>query len=72
MSETESIRLPKSLIVRTNEIAKQTHRTRAFIVAQAIDLYLQEFADLQVALDALNDPTDPGLTDTEAREFVGV
>lgn len=38
--------------------ATALHRTRADVVRQAIEYYLEDFEDLNLALQALRDPAD--------------
>jgi len=59
MSVALSVRLPDSLAAELDEVAAATERSRSFLVQKAIEAYLAEQADLQVALDRLNDPSDP-------------
>ena len=59
MSTAISIRIPASLAAKLSEIAKETERPKSFHVQKALEAYLKELADLQVALDRLHDTTDP-------------
>ena len=59
MSVALSVRLTDSLAAELDEVAAATERSRSFLVQKAIEAYLAEQADLQVALDRLNDPSDP-------------
>ncbi len=59
MSVALSVRLPDSLAAELDEVAVATERSRSFLVQKAIEAYLTEQADLQVAIDRLNDPSDP-------------
>ena len=59
MSVALSVRLPDDLAAELDEVAAATERSRSFLVQKAIEAYLSEQADLQVALDRLNDSSDP-------------
>ena len=59
MNKPISIRIPEELDLKLSEIAKETERTKSFHILKAIEAYLAELADLQVALDRLHDTTDP-------------
>jgi len=59
MSVALSVRLPDRLAAELDEVAAATERSRSFLVQKAIEAYLAEQADLQVALDRLNDASDP-------------
>ena len=51
-------RLPDELVLSLDKAATVLHRTRADIVRQAIEYYLEDFEDLNLALQALRDPAD--------------
>ena len=51
-------RLPDELVLLLDNAATVLHRTRADIVRQAIEYYLEDFEDLNLALQALRDPAD--------------
>ena len=57
-----SVRLPKELSEQLESIAKETERPRSFIIQKALEYYIEDYADLQVALDRLHDKTDPILS----------
>ena len=67
MSTTISIRLPDSLANELDFISKETERTKSFHIQKAVEIYLAERADFQIALDRLNDRTDPIITSEEMR-----
>ena len=54
-------RLPGDLVYALDVAAKELKRTRAEIIRQAIERYLEDFDDLSVAIERLRDPTDPVL-----------
>ena len=60
-------RLPSSLLESLDDAARQLNRSRAEIVRQAIERYLEDFDDLTVAVERLRDPTDPVLDWDEVR-----
>ncbi len=72
MTKAISIRLPSELIDRLDNLVQDTERSRAFIIQKALDLYLEEAADLQVALDRLNDQTDSIISGKELRKDLGL
>jgi RHH-type rel operon transcriptional repressor/antitoxin RelB len=59
MSKAISIRLTDDLASKLSDIAKETERPKSFHVQKALEAYLAELADLQVALDRLRDTSDP-------------
>ncbi|OIN96126.1 MAG: DNA-binding protein [Deltaproteobacteria bacterium CG1_02_45_11] len=67
-----SVRLPKELSEQLESIAKETERPRSFIIQKALEYYIEDYADLQVALDRLHDKTDPIVSGKELRKFLGL
>ena len=59
MSTAISVRLPEKLAMDIDEITLETERARSFHIQKAVGMYIKENADLQIALDQLNDPADP-------------
>ncbi len=60
-------RLPDEMIEELDKAARSLRRTRAEIVRQAIELYLEDYQDLAAAIDALRDPADEVLNWEEVR-----
>jgi RHH-type rel operon transcriptional repressor/antitoxin RelB len=69
---TISARIKDSIVKQLTEVAEETERTMSFHIEKALQLYLSEYADLQIALDRLNDPTDRIITFEEMEEQVGL
>ena len=72
MNTAISVRLPKALADRLDSIAKETERPRSFIIQKALESYMDDFADLQLALDRLHDPTDTVVSGKELRKSLGL
>ena len=68
MSTAISVRVPDKLASKLSEIAKETERSKSFHVQKALEAYLTELADLQVAYDRLHDTTDPVISIEEMRK----
>jgi RHH-type rel operon transcriptional repressor/antitoxin RelB len=68
MSTAISVRLPKVLSDQLDGIAKETERPRSFIIQKALESYIEDFADLQIALDRLHDKSDAIISGKELRE----
>lgn len=60
-------RLPEEIVAALDQAAKTLHRTRADIIRQAIEAYIEDFSDLSVAIDRLRDPSDECVDWEEAR-----
>lgn len=54
-------RLPDELVTSLDEAAFKLRRTRAEVVRQAVEYYLDDFEDVSHAIEALRDPADPVL-----------
>jgi len=72
MNTAISFRLPKTLADRLDSIAKETERPRSYIIQKALESYIEDYADLQVALDRLHDKTDPIISGKELRKSLGL
>lgn len=68
MSKAISIRIPDDLDLKLSDIAKETERPKSFHVQKALETYLAEMADLQVALDRFHDTSDPIVTTDDMRK----
>jgi transposase len=62
-----SARLPSDLIEQMDRAADRLHRTRAEMVRQAVEYYLNDIEDLHLGLERLQDPADPLLDWDEVR-----
>ena len=54
-------RIPNELLVLLDEAATKLRRSRADIVRQAVEYYLDDYEDLTESLTVLQDPSDPVL-----------
>ena len=60
-------RLPDELVSSLDAAASRLRRTRAEVVRQAVEYYLDDFEDLSCALEILQDPSDPVLDWKQAK-----
>ncbi len=72
MSTAISVRLPDVVAKKLGRVAKETERSRSFVVQKAVETYLEDFADLQVALDRLRDTSDEVVSNDDMRASVGL
>ncbi len=56
-----SARFPTELVEEIDRAASRFHRTRAELIRQAVEYYLDDVEDLQLGLERLQDPSDPVL-----------
>lgn len=54
-------RLPDDLVASLDMAAAKMRRTRADVVRQAVEYYLDDFEDLSAAVHVLQDPADATL-----------
>ena len=59
MSNVVATRFTDEVLAELDQVARELRRTRAELVRRAVEIYLAEYADHQIALDRLNDPNDP-------------
>ena len=72
MSVAVSVRLSERLAAELGEVASATERSRSFVIQKALEAYLEEKADLQIALDRLNDPADAVISLEAMRSELGL
>ena len=64
-------RVPDMLVDALDAAARTLKRSRAEVVRQAVERYLEDFDDLSVATQRLRDPADPVLDwDSVKRELL--
>ena len=72
MSTAVSVRIPDEIVRELDAVAKTTERSRSFHIQKALEIYLEEQADLQIALDRLHDTSDPIISIDEMRDELNV
>lgn len=72
MSTAVSVRMSDELVRELDSVAKTTERSRSFHIQKALEIYLEEQADLQIALDRLHDTSDPIISIDEMRDSLNV
>ena len=72
MSTAISVRLPKALAEQLDHIAEETERPRSYVIQKALESYIEDYSDLQIALDRLVDKTDPIVPSKELRKSLGI
>lgn len=70
MSTPMSVRLPDPIAKELDQVAKSTERSRSYHVQKALESYLEEQADLQIALDRLRDVKDPVVSLKDMKKLV--
>lgn len=72
MSTTISVRMSDEVARLLAEVAAETERSKSFHIQKAVEMYLEDYADLQIALDRLRDKDDPLLSGDELRDQLGI
>ena len=72
MNTSLSVRISEPLARELDEVAKSSERSRSFHIQQALKSYLKEQADLQIALDRLQDSTDPVVSMEDMKKSLDV
>ena len=72
MTVLKAFRLPADLAQQLSSLAKATHRSEKFYVAEALAHYLEDYADAQIAKDRFNDPKSRIIPGGELRKRLGV
>lgn len=72
MSTTISVRLPEKMVKELSEVASNTERSKSFHIQKAVELYLDDYADLQIALDRLKNNHDELIPGNELRKQIGL
>ena len=67
-----SVRLPEDLTRELDRLADSTDRTKTYLVRRAIETYLADYADYQVALDRLRDKDDAIISSAELKKRLGL
>jgi RHH-type transcriptional regulator, rel operon repressor / antitoxin RelB len=70
MSTPMSVRIPEPMAKELDQVAKSTERSRSYHVQKALESYLEEQADLQIALDRLRDVNDPVVSLKDMKKLV--
>jgi RHH-type rel operon transcriptional repressor/antitoxin RelB len=70
MSSSVSVRLPDATAKALEELAKATDRPKTYFIEKALESYLAEHADYQVALDRLRDKDDPIVSSAGLRKRI--
>lgn len=71
MAVSVSVRLPERTAKALEELASTTERSKTYVIRKALEAYLAEYADYQVALDRLRDKDDPVISAADLRRRLG-
>ena len=69
---TISVRVTDTLAGELEDVAKEAERSKSFIIQKALEAYLEDYADLQIALDRLRDTSDAVVSGKDLRKSLGL
>ncbi len=69
---TLTLRVEDQLDRKLRRLAKETERPKSYFIKKALELYLEEYEDYQIALARRADKDDEILTMTQMRKAPGV
>lgn len=72
MSVSISVRLPEEIARALEDLAKTTERPKTFLIRKALESYLAEYADYQIALERLRNKDDAVIAGAELRRRLGI
>ena len=72
MSKIITVRLPEEISDRLDDLSLEIRRKKSFIIKSALEQYLNEYADYQIALDRLKDKQDKIITSENLRKELGI
>jgi len=68
----QSIRLPEEIAGKLETLAKETRRSKSSFIVEALELYLAEREDLEIALARLRDPGAEWVDHDEVKRELGL
>ena len=72
MSHAISVRLPEELTKALERVARSIDRPKTYLIRKALENYLVEYADYQIALDRYRDRQDKVVRGAEIRKHLGL
>jgi RHH-type transcriptional regulator, rel operon repressor / antitoxin RelB len=72
MGKTISVRIPDEIYNHLGIIAKENERSKSYHIVKALESYLEEQADFQIALDRLKDTNDRSISEEDLRKELGL
>jgi len=70
MSNSVSVRLSDQTSKALEKLSKLTDRPKTYFIEKALESYLEEYADYQVALDRLRDKDDPVISSMQLKKRI--
>ena len=67
-----SVRLPDEVVHALDRVSSEVDRPRSYLIRKAVESYLDEYAEYQVALDRLRNKDDKVISGKELRKRLGL
>ncbi len=68
----QSLRLPEEIARQLDRLAVETRRTKSSFIIEALEFYLAERQDLEIALARLRDPGAEWITHEDVKNELGL
>jgi predicted DNA-binding protein len=72
MSSTVSLRLPDKLLGLLDNLSTMLDRPKSYLIRKALENYIREYADYQIALERLRDKDDEIISSEELKKHLGI
>jgi len=72
MTTLISLRLPENILKPLDKLSVNSERPRTYLIKKALEIYLEEYKDYQIAMDRLHDKNDDIISPAELRKKLGV
>ena len=72
MTTLISLRLPDNLLKPLDKLSENSERPRTYLIKKAVENYLEEYEDYQIALIRLHDKSDDIISPATLRKKLGV
>lgn len=69
---TQSVRLPDELAERLGKISSLTRRSKSSFLVEALERYLDDIEDLEIALDRIRDPGSQWIDHAKMKHDLGL
>ncbi len=67
-----TVRLSEEVMMALDRVADEVDRPRSYLIRRAVEAYLDEYAEYQIALERLRDKDDRVISGKELRRRLGL
>ena len=72
MAHTISLRLKDEVYDKLNNLCEEMDRNKSYLIRKAIEQYIDEYSDYQIALERLRDKDNKIISSNELRNKIGL